>query len=145
MNELQDFLDEIYDPAAVMARVGHLPCRAQQEIEQISRILRGAFGFGEAEMPEQGRIMRISLTGPCTEPAGAGEAITAYDFHIAVNLAECAEEAHWRFARRLIASEIGARRPVALAVATEACSPGIVLYDAAIDLPLNARELVFRT
>jgi hypothetical protein len=144
MNELQDFLAEIYDPAAVMARVGHLPHRAQQDVEQISRIIRGAFGYGEADMPEQGRIVSLTLTGPCARSDCAGEAITAYDFHIDVNLAECADEAHWRFARRLIASEIGEHRAVNLVISTKDCPAGIVLYDAAVDLPLNTRELSCR-
>lgn len=144
MNELQDFLADIYDPAAVMARVGHLPHNAQRDVEQISRIIRAAFGYGEGDMPDQARIISLALTGPCAEQDCAGEAITAYDFHIVVNLAECTDETHWRFARRLIASEIGGQRAVSLDVTTDACPAGIVLYDAAIDLPLNTRELSFR-
>ena len=70
--------------------------------------------------------------------------IAAYDFHIAVNLAECADEVHWRFAHKLIACEIGKHRPVTLAVATQGCSAGIILYDARVDLPLNTRELSFK-
>ena len=36
MDELRDFLDDIYDPGVVMARIGHLPRNAQREIEQIT-------------------------------------------------------------------------------------------------------------
>jgi hypothetical protein len=61
-----------------------------------------------------------------------------------VNLSECADEGHWRFARRLIASEIGPHRPVMLTVDVSSDSTGIILYDAAIDFPLNARELSLR-
>lgn len=64
MNEQSDFSNDIYDPIAMMARVGHLPVQAQQEIEQISRIVRAAFGYGEGGMPEQGRIVLIALTNP---------------------------------------------------------------------------------
>lgn len=64
MTELPDFFDEYYDPRTVMARVGHLPERAQNDIEQISRILRAAFGYGQTEMPADGRVVSIALTGP---------------------------------------------------------------------------------
>ncbi|MAM38986.1 MAG: hypothetical protein CMN60_05945 [Sphingobium sp.] len=144
MDELRDFLDDIYDPGVVMARIGHLPRNAQREIEQITRIVRAAFGYGEAEMPEQGQILRIALTGPSAERCGAGDEIGGYDFHIAVNIPECTDEVHWRFARRLIASEIGGQRAVTLAVTAKDCPAGIVLYDVGKDLPLNTRELSFR-
>lgn len=143
MSEPGDFPDDIYDPATVMVRIGHLPFEAQQHIEQISRILRGAFGYGGAAMPEQGRIVTIALIGPCADLHCPASTIAGYDFHIAVNLPECADEAHWRFARRLIASEIGGR-PVTLVVETRPHAIGIVLYDAASDMPLNARELSLR-
>lgn len=144
MNEILDFLDDGYDPAAVMARVGHLPPQAQREIEQISRIVRAAFGYDEADMPTQGRIVRIALTSPCADLAADSGTIMGYDFHITVNLPECADEAHWGFARRLIAVEIGGSRPVALTVEAACDSDGIVLYDAKADFPLNARELSLR-
>lgn len=141
MSEPRDWIDDEYDPRLVMARVAHLPMQAQQEVEQISRIVRAAFGYDEAEMPEQGRIVTIALTGPCADVQRAGEPITSYHFHIIVNLPECAEEAHWHFSRRLIAREIGAHRPVTLRITTGDGPAGITLYDAAIDLPLNMREL----
>lgn len=145
MDELLDFTDDDYDPAAIMARVGHLPAQAQREIEQISRIIRAAFGYGEGAMPQQGRIVRIALIDPCADrETRSGGAITGYDFHITVNLPECAEDVHWRFARRLIASEIGTHRPVTLTVATDGESAGIILYEAEADFPLNSRELSLR-
>lgn len=144
MDELPDFLDDGYDPAAVRARVGHLPCKAQRDIEQISRILRAAFGYGEADMPADGRIVSIRLIGHCADLTADSGTIAGYDFRITVNLPECADEAHWRFARRLIASEIGAHRPVTLTVDVATDSAGIILYDAKADFPLNARELSFR-
>jgi len=144
MTEQPDFLDDIYNPAAVMARVGYLPRQAQQEIEHISRIVRAAFGYGEGAMPEQGRIAGIALIGPCAERHASGGTIAGYDFHIMVNLPECADDVHWRFARRLIASEIGGHCPVTLAVDVSRDSTGIMLYDAKTDVPLNARELSFR-
>jgi len=144
MNEQPDFLDDIYDPATIMARVGHLPVQAQQEIEQISRIIRAAFGYGEGVMPERARIVRILLTGPCADRPASGDRIAGYDFHVMVNLPECADEVHWRFARRLIAAEIGTHRPVALTVATVSDSNGITLYDSEADFPLNSRELSLR-
>lgn len=144
MDELPDFLDDGYDPAAVRRRVAHFPCEAQREIEQISRILRAAFGYGEANMPADGQIVSIKLISSCADLTADSGTIAGYDFLITVNLPECASEAHWRFARRLIASEIGAHRPVTLTVAVAADSAGIILYDAEADFPLNARELSFR-
>jgi len=144
MNDQPDFLDDGYDPAAVMARVDHLPSAAQREIEQISRIVRVAFGYDEADMPAQGRIVRIALIGPCADLAADSGTIAGYDFRIAVNLPECADEAHWGFARRLVAAEIGAARPVTLTVEVSSDSDGIILYDAETDFPLNARELSLR-
>lgn len=144
MDELRDFLDDIYDPCVVMARIGHLPLHARRDIEQISRIVRAAFGYGEAEMPEQGQIVRIALTGACAQQGGPGDTIAGYDFHIIVNMPECTDEAHWRFARRLVTSEIGEHRAVTLTVTTRDCPAGIILYDVAKDLPLNTRELSFR-
>ena len=144
MNELKDFLDDGYDPAAVRRRVDHLPCETQQDIEQISRILRAAFGYGEADMPADGRIVSIKLIGSGADLTADSGTIAGYDFHITVNLPECADEAHWRFARRLIASEIGAHRPVTLTVDVAADSAGIIIYNAKTDFPLNARELSIR-
>lgn len=141
MTELPDFLDENYNPQTVMARVGHLPERAQCDIEKISRIMRGAFGFNASLMPDAGRIVSIKLIGPCADLIAVGEAITGYDFHVTVNLPECADDRYWSFARRLIASEIGAEHPVTLVVDTQCNPAGIILYDAAVDVPLNAREM----
>lgn len=144
MDELPDFLDENYDPTAVMERVDHLPHQAQQDIEQISRILRAAFGYDVTEMPADGRIVSIALTGPSADRQSRTHEPTGYDFHIMVNLSECADEGHWRFARRLIASEIRPHRPVTLTVDVSSDSTEIILYDATTDFPLNARELFFR-
>lgn len=143
MDELPDFLDKNYDPTAVMERVDHLPHQAQQDIEQISRILRAAFGYDEIEMPADGRIVSIALIGPSADRQSHTHEPTGYDFHIMVNLSECADEGHWRFARRLIASEIGPY-PVTLTVSATGESAGIILYDANTDLPLNVRELSLR-
>ncbi len=139
MSEPQDLDDEKYDPGLVMARVAHLPSQAQREVEQISRIVRAAFGYGGPDLPEAGQIIRIVLTAP-TEAPGV-DAIADYEVHVVVNLPECADEAHWHFARRLIAGEIDARRPVTLRVTTGDRPAGITLYDATTDVPLNTREL----
>lgn len=144
MSELPDFFDDNYDPRTVMARVGHLPKRAQRDIERISRILRAAFGYDETELPADGRIVSIALIGPFADRQTRTHEPTGYDFHIMVNLSECADEGHWRFARRLIASEIGPHRPVTLTVDVSSDSTGIILYDATTDIPLNARELSLR-
>lgn len=95
-------------------------------------------------MPAAGRIVSIKLIGFCADLTADSGTIAGYDFRITVNLPECADEAHWRFARRLIASVIGARRPVTLTVDVSADSTGIILYDAKTDLPISARELSFR-
>ena len=108
MSEPQDLDDEKYDPGQVMARVAQIPSQAQREVEQISRIVRAAFGYGGPDLPEAGQIIRIVLTAP-TEAPGV-DAIADYEVHVVVNLPECADEAHWHFARRLIAGEIDARR-----------------------------------
>lgn len=143
MDELRDFIDGGYDPAAVRKRIDHLPHQTQQDIEQISRIVRAAFGYDEPEMPADGRIVSIALTGMAADRRSGACQPERYDFHIVVNLPECADDEHWRFARRLIASEIGPH-PVTLTVNTTGESAGIILYEADTDLPLNARELSLR-
>lgn len=144
MDELSDFLDDIYDPAAIMSRVCHLPPDAQRDVEQISRLIRAAFGYGGPDLAQEGRIVRIALTGCCADRQCPEDAIEGYDLHVLVNLPECTEAAHWQFARRLIAAEIGDRHPVTLTVESGTLADGIVIYDAAIDLPLNAREMSLR-
>jgi len=142
MDALPDFIDEGYDPAAVRKRIDHLPQQAQHDIEQISRIVRAAFGYDEPKMPADGRIVSIALTGPAADRQSGADQSEGYNFHIVVNRPEYVNDEHWRFARRLIVSEIGTH-PVTLTVNTTGESVGIILYDADTDLPLNARELSF--
>lgn len=138
----QDYPDDDYAPEAIMARVGHLSARAQRDVEQIARIIRSTFGHGGSALPEDGRIVRIVLTGP----ASASTEADGYSFAIVVNRPDCADEGQWDFTREVIAAEIGAERSVMLS-ATAAGSASVqpagpIIYDAATDVPLNARELL---
>ena len=54
---------DIYSREVVMVRVGHL-IRRKQEVERITRILRGCFAPESVLASEPGRITRIILTGP---------------------------------------------------------------------------------
>jgi len=137
----QDDPDDNYSPGAVMARVGHLSVRAQRETEQITRIIRSTFGHGGGAIADEARIVRIVLTAPLS----AAEEADGYGFAIEVNSPECADEAHWDFTRKVIAAELGTERAVMVRAAMTGpeCERlvGPVLYDAATDTPLNAREL----
>ncbi len=146
MHEQPDF-DDTYDPRAVMARVGHLPLQKRRQIERMSRIIRAAFGYCGAEMPERCRILSVALIGPLADAQCATAKIRCYDFRVVVSFPECAEETYWSFAKKIIASEFGERHPVTLAIepaasgAAEDKGSGIVLYDASSDVALNSREL----
>ena len=137
----QDDPDDNYSPGAIMARVGHLSVRAQRETEQITRIIRSTFGHGGGAIADEARIVRIVLTAPLS----AAEEADGYGFAIEVNAPEWADEAHWDFTRKVIAAEIGTERAVMVRAAMTGpeCERlvGPVLYDAATDTPLNAREL----
>src|SRR3546814_2370051 len=56
--------NDVYAREVVMARVGHLIRRKQQEVERITRIVRTCFDPDAVQAPEPGRIRRIILIGP---------------------------------------------------------------------------------
>src|SRR3546814_8380054 len=55
--------NDVYAREVVMARVGHLIRRKQQEVERITRIVRPCFDPDAVQAPEPGRIRRIILIG----------------------------------------------------------------------------------
>src|SRR3546814_2291124 len=57
-------IEDVYAREVVMARVGHLIRRKQQEIERIARILRLTASFEGVAAPVPGVITRIVLIGP---------------------------------------------------------------------------------
>jgi hypothetical protein len=64
MPSQDQIIEDVYAREVVMARVGHLIRRKQQEIERIARILRLAASFEGVAAPVPGIITRIVLIGP---------------------------------------------------------------------------------
>lgn len=64
MSGQDQFIEDVYAREVVMARVGHLIRRKQQEIERITRILRAAASFEGVAAPVSGKILKIVLIGP---------------------------------------------------------------------------------
>src|SRR3546814_9811401 len=64
MNTPKSKANDVYAREVVMARVGHLIRRKQQEVERITRILRACFDPDAVQAPEPGEIRRIILIGP---------------------------------------------------------------------------------
>ncbi|WP_138983987.1 hypothetical protein [Sphingomonas elodea] len=64
MSAHDQVIQDVYAREVVMARVGHLIRRKQQEIERITRILRNSVPFEESAVPVEGKIQKIVLIGP---------------------------------------------------------------------------------
>src|SRR3546814_9228924 len=67
MNTPKSKANDVYAREVVMARVGHLIRRKQQEVERITRILRACFDPDAVQAPEPGEIRRIILIGRSEE------------------------------------------------------------------------------
>ena len=152
--------DDIYAREVVMARVGHLIRRKQQEIEKITRIIRAAFTGAGALAPEPARITRIVLIGPYARRSWIEDRDTLdhadYEFWIVVNHPLFTDTALWEPVEAFIAREVGRRCAVSLSVYStqdirtaratrdtyilDRLEAGITLYRAKRDAPLGRRE-----
>lgn len=148
--------EDVYAREVVMARVGHLIRRKQQEIERIVRILRGTASFDGVLAPAPCEIQQIVLIGPYARRTwyedGASSDVSDYEFWTIVNHPLYTDESHWRHPKQIIANELGKRCAVALAVFSTAdirsaeisrdyfilnrLEAGIVLFDQSRDAPL---------
>lgn len=156
MPKQDQFIEDVYAREVVMARVGHLIRRKQQEIERITRILRAAASFEGVAAPVPGKIHKIVLIGPYARRTWyedkASLYFSDYEFWIIVNHPLYADDTRWRRAKAIIASELGNRCAVSLSVFSKAdiksakaskdhfildrLEAGIVLFKASRDAPL---------
>lgn len=160
MNSTTMSSGDIYSREVVMARVGHLIRRKQQEIERITRIVRGCFDPEWVLAPEPGQITRILLIGPYARRTWYEDrdtlAFSDYELWIIVNHPLFTDERCWERARNIIQRELGNRCAVDLSVLSKAdirsakaerdhfildrIEAGITLYRASRDAPLHPRE-----
>jgi len=147
---------DVYAREVVMARVGHLIRRKQQEVERITRILRACFDPDAVQAPEPGKVRRIILIGPYARRSWYEDDDTLhfsdYEMWIVVNHPQFKEEECWERARAAIDNELGNRCAVALEFYSKAdiriaraerdtfildrIEAGITLYRASRDAPL---------
>lgn len=152
--------NDVYAREIVMARVGHLIRRKQQEVERIARMLRACFDPDQVQAPEPGEIKRIILIGPYARKNWYEDSRTIdfsdYEFWIVVNHPLFKEPECWTSARDVIDSELGNRCAVGLELYSKAdirvakaerdtfildrIEAGITLYRASRDAPLFPRE-----
>lgn len=153
-------LNDVYAREVVMARVGHLIRRKQQEVERITRILRGFFDPTRVQAPEPGQIRRIILIGPYARRSWYEDEETIhfsdYELWIVVGHPLFKEECCWRRAHDAIQRELGNRCAVSLDIYSKAdiriakaerdtfildrIEAGITLYRASRDAPLAPGE-----
>ena len=152
--------NDVYAREVVMARVGHLIRRKQQEVERITRILRACFDPSQVQAPEPGEIRRIILIGPYARKNWYEDEDTInfsdYEFWIVVNHPLFKEPECWTRARDVIDGELGNRCAVGLEFYSKSdirtakaerdtfildrIEAGICLYRASRDAPLNERQ-----
>lgn len=150
------FIEDVYAREVVMARVGHLIRRKQQELERITRILRAAASFRDVAAPVSGKILKIVLIGPYARRTWyedkASLYFSDYEFWVIVNHTLYADETRWCRPKAIIARELGNRCAVSLSVFSKAdiksakaskdhfildrLEAGIVLFKASRDAPL---------
>lgn len=161
---MQPFHQAPYRREVVMARVGHLIRRKQQEVERITRIIRGCFEGTTAPAPEPGRIMRIMriiLIGPYARRSWYEDRhslyFSDYEFWIVVNQPVFKHERHWERVEKTIHHEVGQACAVTLNILSKAdikaaraerdhfildrIEAGITLYKASRDAPLMTDEI----
>lgn len=151
---------DVYAREVVMARVGHLIRRKQQEVERITRILRASFDPSKVQAPEPGQIRRITLIGSYARRSWYEDRQTIdfsdYEIWIVVNHPLFGEDCCWTRARNMIQRELGNRCAVDLSVYSRSdiriakaerdtfvldrIEAGITLYRASRDAPLLPRE-----
>ena len=156
MNTPKSKAGDVYAREVVMARVGHLIRRKQQEVERITRILRACFDPDAVQAPEPGEIRRIILIGPYARKNWYEDEDTInfsdYEFWIVVGHPLFKEAECWTRARDVIVRELGNRCAVGLEFYSKSdirvakaerdtfildrIEAGITLYRASRDAPL---------
>ncbi|HEU5066797.1 MAG TPA: hypothetical protein VFT61_01245 [Sphingomicrobium sp.] len=156
MPEHDQFIEDVYAREVVMARVGHLIRRKQQEIERITRILRATASFEGVAAPVSGKILKIILIGPYARRTWyedkASLYFSDYEFWVIVNHTIYADDTRWCRAKATISRELGRRCSVSLSVFSKAdiksakaskdhfildrLEAGIVLFKASRDAPM---------
>ena len=152
--------NDVYAREVVMARVGHLIRRKQQEIDRITRIVRACFDPDAVHGPEPGQVKRIILIGPYARKNWYEDEDTIdfsdYEFWIGVNHPLFTDERCWQRAREVIRRELGGRCAVDLEIYSKSdirvakaerdtfildrIEAGITLYRASRDAPLGPHD-----
>lgn len=150
------FIEDVYARELIMARVGHLIRRKQQEIERITRILRATASFEGVAAPVSGKVLKIVLVGPYARRTWyedkASLYFSDYELWVIVNHTLYADETRWNRPKAIIARELGRRCAVSLSVFSKAdirsakaskdhfildrLEAGILLFKASRDAPL---------
>jgi len=76
MSSQDQLIEDVYAREVVMARVGHLIRRKQQEIERITRILRAAASFEGVAAPVPGEIEDRAHWTLCPAHLVRGQSLT---------------------------------------------------------------------
>jgi hypothetical protein len=159
MSDSQILYDEIYSPAVVMARVGHLDQTKRQDIERITRIIREGFN-GAGVLQPKPRITRILLIGPYARRTWSRDDETAsapaYDVWIIVNDRLFTHRRLWQATEARIRDALGDRCTVSLSFSAargvrigkatgdefivDRLNAGITLFRAKRDAPLSRRR-----
>ena len=160
MPQQNQLIEDVYAREVIMARVGHLIRRKQQEIERITRILRAAASFEGVAAPVSGKIQKIVLIGPHARRIWyedkASLYFSDYEFWVIVNHTLYVDDSRWCPAKTIIARELGNRCAVSLSVFSKAdiksakaskdhfildrLEAGIVLFKASRDAPLPRHD-----
>jgi len=156
MSAHDQVIQDVYAREVVMARVGHLIRRKQQEVERITRILRNSVPFEAAAVPVEGKIQKIVLIGPYARRTWyedrASLYFSDYEFWVIVNHPHFASDIHWSEVKAVLDCELGNRCAVSLTVFSKAdiksakaardhfvldrLEAGIVLFKDSRDAPL---------
>lgn len=111
---------DIYSREVVMARVGHLIRRKQQEIERIARIIRSTFTGEGVLAPTSAKIKKIVLIGPYARRTWIEDKHTIgssdYESWIVVNHPLFTDEKLWEATEELIHRELGRSCAVSMSV-----------------------------
>lgn len=111
---------DLYTREVVMARVGHLIRRKQQEVERICRILRTCFDPDDPRAPEPGRITKLLLIGPYARRTWYEDKHTLgfsdYEFWAIVNHPLFTDRRHWQRASEIVERELGNRCALTLMI-----------------------------
>jgi hypothetical protein len=155
--------DLVYTPAVIRARVSHLDPEQQDQIEQITRIIRSGFDPGGALKPRP-RIKRITLVGDHARPGWAEDTdapvAAPYEFWIVVSDRLFTRKRLWEATKAQIRRELGEDCRVGLSFSSaravrtgkamedsfivDRLSAGITLYRAKYDEPPRRRRRDYR-